>query len=71
MDGPHNTLEFLPKIPFKLTQSIQLALQKSFPAKIEQTLMISQKSVFFHWMFFNVIPFWLKNSGPNKQIIVT
>ena len=53
-----------------------IGLGRCFPAKIEQTLKISQKTVAFHWIlmifvgFLNVIPFWLKNSGPNKQIIV-
>ena len=48
-----------------------------FLIKIEQSLIISQKTVTFHWIlmifigFLNGIPFWLKNSGPNKQIIVS
>ena len=53
-----------------------IGLGRCFPAKIKQTLKISQKTVTFHLIlmifvaFLNVIPFWLKNSGPNKQIIV-
>ena len=53
-----------------------IGLGRCFPAKIEPILKISQKTVAFHWIlmifvgFLNVIPFWLKNSGPNKQIIV-
>jgi hypothetical protein len=51
-------------------------LGRYIPAETEQTLKISQKTVAFHWIlmifvgFLNVIPFWLKNSRPTKQIIV-
>ena len=47
-----------------------------FPAKIEQTLKIFQKTVTFQWILIifvvilNVFPFWLKKSQGNKQIIV-
>ena len=53
-----------------------IGLGSGFQVKIEQTLEISQKTVTFQWIliifvgFLNVIPFWLKNSRPNKQIIV-
>ena len=54
-----------------------ICLGSGFHVKIEQTLEISQKTVTFQWIliifvgFLNVIPFWLKNSGANKQIIVS